>query len=391
MRCLAASLAVLSSLAFLLPLYLYSEIGPLDVLSLREPSSLHALVGEITPAEILNDPLSYQYQALTWITQFDQYRCRSKARCLQRYAVALLAFALGNERILNPRQDECHWPGMTCSTHENMGMAVEKLEWADQNLLGRIPGDIRFLSTLRHLDLADNSLTGSLPEGLYELRDMQSLYLQHNRLGGTISSSVRRWRNMTNLLLADNLLTGTLPNNWGPPRAPSLRYVSFHKNLLTGKLPEPEAREFKNLWYLDLSFNQFTGAAIPRSWLDEPTDLHGMNFLYLGHNYLNGTIPPDFATIGNGRIQTLDLSHNQLTGTMPGNFTLRSFLQDFRLQGNQFDAMDASICKHVPWSGGEMANLYADCSICKCQRVCGPGLCYNKTLPVASNNYGNWL
>jgi hypothetical protein len=144
------------------------------------------------------------------------------------------------------------------------------------------------------------------------------------------------------LILYNNSLTGTIPTNWN----------------------------LRNLFYLDLGFNDLMGT-IPADWVTTMFDLRS---LYLSNNRLTGSIPFDFASIGNSRLHSVVVNDNLLTGEIPGGFPLQT-LDASIWHNNAFTSMDSSLCKNVVFDGGEMAVFRADCEVCTCKFLCDPGEC----------------
>ena len=82
----------------------------------------------------------------------------------------------------------------------------------------------------------------------------------------------------------------------------------------------------RNLYYLDLSNNQFEGP-IPSDWTFY---LQSLRIMYLTSNRLSGQIPEDFGTIGGGRLKQLFMNRNNFTGFFPtdswDDYTMSKFV-----------------------------------------------------------------
>ena len=88
------------------------------------------------------------------------------------------------------------------------------------------------------------------------------------------------------IYLGQNNLTGTFPSVVGTRRPNNWRFLSVHKNKLSGSLPS--GMTLKNAYMLDFSNNNFYGKL--------PNDITQANFnklrlLYLNNNAFVGTIP----------------------------------------------------------------------------------------------------
>lgn len=143
----------------------------------------------------------------------------------------------------------------------------------------------------------------------------------------------------------------------------SLGYLSLYKNQLSGTLPGN--MRWRNLFQLDLGYNQFTGG-IPVDWLES---LFQLRNLYLDHNSLRGALHSDLASIGNNRLQQLVINDNNFGGDFPDGWGKR-FLQTLHAQNNRFDHLDKGVCNNIVFWYGELTSMRFDCDICTCGRFC---------------------
>lgn len=133
---------------------------------------------------------------------------------------------------------------------------------------------------------------------------------------------------------------------------------------MTGSIPEG-----LNLWYafyLDLSFNRFSGT-LPS---DIGVDFFSLRHLYLDHNQFEGTIPESYASAGRGGLVDLYLNDNQLTGGLPTSWD-DSPISTIKAQNNNLTiTVDSEICKMSFNNRGSLVELGVDCEICRCKDLC---------------------
>ena len=129
----------------------------------------------------------------------------------------------------------------------------------ENELMGRLPGELGSLSELRRLVLNDNLLTEAIPAELGNLANLEVLTLR------------------------DNQLTGEIPAVLGD--LSQLRILSIGGNQLTGGIPA-ELGDLSELWFLGLNGNALTGE-VPA----ELGELSRLEDFYLYSNSLEGTLP----------------------------------------------------------------------------------------------------
>lgn len=106
-------------------------------------------------------------------------------------------------------------------------------------------------------------------------------------------------------------------------------------NKISGQIPSSFSK-MSSLVTLSLSENLFTGT-IP-SQLGQQ-NLKSLQFLYLDHNYLIGTIPPSIASPDKDNANAMVefwLQENMLSGTVPAFIADLQNLKDFYIDGNKF-------------------------------------------------------
>ena len=333
--------------------------------------------------DALSDHGSPEFLAMKWLhdmtthnssTLSVQNLVNSRNRLEQRFAMAVLDISIQGRRSRTPKfagnsLNECSWTGVSCSDGK-----IVKIVWAgNRSLQGNLPVDLGLLTGLNHLDLAENNIQSTLPAGLYNLTGLRYLYLHDNRLTGHISEDISKLSRLEKLYLGDNLLSGTFPRGLGSPgrgggNARQLKFLHLGRNKLTG--PIPDNLNLRNLYYLDMSHNNFSGE-VPIDWYEGGNTLYWIRHLYLNNNNLSGEIPATFPKIGAGRLMQLDVSYNNFSGIFPGNWVPRTMLEALEIQGNNFSSLDEQLCNLIVFNGGEMTSLRSECVIC----ICGPPFC----------------
>ncbi|KAM1347357.1 hypothetical protein PS2_036298 [Malus domestica] len=110
-------------------------------------------------------------------------------------------------------------------------------------------------------------------------------------------------------------------------KLPYLRKIDFAYNYLNGTIPQEWAST--KLTYISVLVNRLSGQ-IPK-YLGHITSL---TFLNLEGNQFSGIVPTELGNLVN--LQTLMLSSNQLTGYLPETFSGLRILNDFRINDNNF-------------------------------------------------------
>lgn len=96
-------------------------------------------------------------------------------------------------------------------TECNADMEVTKIRIADLNLVGFIPEEIKYLSSLESFDIQNNHLAGPIPSGLGELEELTYLSLDGNNFSGTIPDVFDNLVNLERAYLNFNDVNGSMP------------------------------------------------------------------------------------------------------------------------------------------------------------------------------------
>uniref|UniRef100_J3N1Y7 non-specific serine/threonine protein kinase n=3 Tax=Oryza brachyantha TaxID=4533 RepID=J3N1Y7_ORYBR len=205
------------------------------------------------------------------------------------------------------RQNQIH--GSLPSTMEFM--AVIDMDLSSNQLSGPLP---KLPTTLSSLDISKNNLSGPLPLDL-GASELAVLILFDNSISGAIPSSLCKIQSLQLLDISGNKLTGSIPDcivNSSAKNSTQLRIsnLSLRNNKLSGKFPS-FLQKCKNLFFLDLAHNQFSGT-LP-AWIGE--DLPFLVFLRLRSNLFSGHIPVELTKLV--ALQYFDVADNNLSGGIP--------------------------------------------------------------------------
>ncbi|KAJ0096056.1 hypothetical protein Patl1_15621 [Pistacia atlantica] len=224
-----------------------------------------------------------------------------------------LRVSLGNPPSLNwSDSDPCKWSHVTCG-NDNL---VTRIQIRSLNLKGKLPPDLRNLTSLTVLEVANNQLTGPIPSlaGLSSLQQDATALKNFSANGANVSGTIPdfvggdKFPGLTNLHLAMNNLQGPIPGSFSQSSIQTLwlngqsssymlngsitvlqtmKFLTqlwLHKNLFSGPLPDFSG--LINLVDLSLRENQFTGI-VPLSLVNLPK----LTTVNLTHNFLQGPTP----------------------------------------------------------------------------------------------------
>lgn len=140
-------------------------------------------------------------------------------------------------------------------------------------------------------------------------------------------------------------------------------FLTIYNNSITG--PLPTGTNWRNLFYFDVGRNLMTGT-LPTDWWEGRNTLLRIRHLYLSHNRFSGTIPSQFTTMGNGRMNLVVINNNRFEGQFPGGWDPAWFLEVTEFQNNNFQTMSSDLCRMIVFNGGELTTMGVDCRICRC-------------------------
>ncbi|CAM0948550.1 unnamed protein product [Alopecurus aequalis] len=230
---------------------------------------------------------------------------------------------------------------------------VQYLDMSSNQISGRLPATLKFMTYAQMLDLSSNSLTGllpQLPESLSVLdisnnslsgplpRNfgapmLERLVLFANRISGYIPEYICQLQFLQVLDLSENLLAGQPPqcstrnlNKTIEPGCTQLSVLMLHNNGLSGKFPE-FLQKTPQLALLDLSHNKFDGE-LP-TWIGGA--LPNLSYMLLRYNMFSGSVPPELTQLV--ELQILDLANNRMSGTIPRDLSsLKAMTQLSRIR-----------------------------------------------------------
>lgn len=216
----------------------------------------------------------------------------------------------------------------------NMGLELEELDVAYNQLSGKIPNSLRF-SFGSNVDLSSNFFEGPLP--LWST-NLTTLYLRDNLFSGPIPSNIgTALPYLTDLDISKNKLNGTIPLSVG--NLTGLTTLVISNNRLSGNIPQ-FWENIPMLYILDMSNNSLSGT-IP----DSIGSIIFLKFLILSSNNLSGELPSSLRNCT--QLNSLDIGDNQFSGTIPVWIGENmSSLLILRLRNNSFTGnIPSEICR----------------------------------------------
>jgi len=221
----------------------------------------------------------------------------------------------------------------------HMGGPVESLP---PNLLylslehNRFSGSLpSFPLSLESAKLSRNRWSGSLPDFRIN-NNLEYLDMVDTRINGTIPTSIGYLTKLQSLSIAQTQLEGELPTHIG--LLSSLMEISMGLTQLNGTLPE-EFFELSQLQWLVAVHHQFEGPLSPL--ISKLKNLHVLNLI---HGSLSGPLPMEaLASLKN--LVWLQLADNQFTGNIGADLATVWTLEKIWLHGNEFQgAIPNELC-----------------------------------------------
>lgn len=139
-------------------------------------------------------------------------------------------------------------------------LTLETLDVHSNSLSGHIPIEVCNMKVLATLEMSNNTIGGNVPSCLGVL-DLEKVYLQGNKLEGSIPSELGSLKNLTELLVADNMLTGNPIAVFDQMQ--SLQVLIASDNLFTGSLDTSFLDNVEQLFWVDISDNNFNSTSFP--------------------------------------------------------------------------------------------------------------------------------
>lgn len=345
--------------------------------------------------ESLNETHSPQSKAFEWLLQdpllfsgdqdtiLDVYEQENGVhwRLRQRFALASLYFATAGEdewststNWLSYEVHECQWFAMASfvpmsphlfldvtysnpcelSPEDDLMNATDAelgplkyqyrhLWLPGNNLVGTVPPEISWLTSLRSISIGNNRIQGTIPSQFGSLPTLEFLGMGQSELTGTIPPSLGNLRTLTTMSLADCQFSGTIPSSLAS--LSRMKFFFLYSNQLTGTIPEVIYEGFQSdirgAYFYD---NQLTGTIATEIGLFKTA----VGF-FLHSNHLTGTIPTEIGLLE--RAERIEFHRNSLTGTLCTELgQLNMSLAFLEIQGNQLTGS-------VPSEMGEMNAL----------------------------------
>ncbi|PPD74367.1 hypothetical protein GOBAR_DD28722 [Gossypium barbadense] len=190
--------------------------------------------------------------------------------------------------------------------------SLSSLNMSKNDFNGSIPSSFGDMSSLQILDLSNNQLFGGIPEHLaWGCSSLEILALSNNTLQGPIFSTNFSLMSLSQLQLNGNNFSGMIPNALS--NCSFLGTLDLSNNYLFGKIPS-WIESMYSLSTFDVSRNQLSGR-IPQ-WMGNTSNLGQID---VADNHLQGLIPRAFCNL-NRQLQFLDLSMNNFSGILPSCF-----------------------------------------------------------------------
>ncbi|XP_022640752.1 leucine-rich repeat receptor-like serine/threonine-protein kinase At1g17230 [Vigna radiata var. radiata] len=227
-----------------------------------------------------------------------------------------------------------------------IGNSLVAVHLGSNNLSGKIPSSLGFLSNLTSLHLHENKLHGEIPLSLHNCRSLLVFNVRNNQLSGNIPDWISH--GLLALQLRSNHFTGKISPQIC--QMSSIIVFDIAQNTISGHIPtclgNIKTLLFNNVSRNKLSF-QFPSSSPDRYYINDDnlelvtkgqvleydSNLHFMTLIDMSSNNLSGTIPPQlFSLIG---LHSLNLSNNKLAGEIPNEIGNMKNLESLDFSTNQ--------------------------------------------------------
>ncbi|KAG6428376.1 hypothetical protein SASPL_112627 [Salvia splendens] len=157
-------------------------------------------------------------------------------------------------------------------------------------------------------------------------------------------------------------------------RKGSLRFLDMSQNYIEGHVPYTS--NTTKLQHIDLSWNKLS-SVIP-DWIYSRQDL---KFVYLGNNFLNGTISKRVANLTS--LDTFSLSYNQISGEIPSEITSLCAIRILDLSVVTLRMRENKLSGHLTNQFGKFKKLgFLDLTINSISGVIPDSLCKSSCLRI---------
>ncbi|XP_057435278.1 receptor-like protein 32 [Lotus japonicus] len=202
----------------------------------------------------------------------------------------------------NQSEDCCEWNGVTCHNEHVIG-----LDLSEEFISGALDNSsLSNLESLQDLNLAYNDFQSSIPSEIFKIENLRYLNLSNTNFSGSLPGAISKLKKLSTLDLSNCQFNGTLPVSFSG--LIELVHLDLSFNNFTG--PLPSLNMFKNLKFLSLFQNGFTGPITTTHW----EGLLNLTSIHFGDNTFNGKVPSSLFTLLS--LRELILSHNRFSGSL---------------------------------------------------------------------------